>query len=65
MATHELKSMPETPHAVVINEAIEVTKTFGGTDSHKFVNSILDKLAVEIRENLQAEQAESSDDSNA
>ncbi len=55
MAAHELTAMPETPHAVVINEAIEVTKTFGGTDSHKFVNSILDKLAVEIR----AEQAES------
>lgn len=58
MATHELKAMPETPHAVVINEAIEVTKTFGGTDSHKFINSILDKLAVEIREQLAAEMAE-------
>lgn len=54
LATHELKTMPETPHAVVINEAIELTKTFGGTDSHKFINSILDKLAAEIR----AEQAE-------
>lgn len=51
MATHELKTMLETPHAVVINEAIEVTKTFGGTDSHKFINGILDKLVVEVREN--------------
>lgn len=49
IATHELKMMPETPHAVIINEAIEVTKTFGGTDSHKFINSILDKLAIEVR----------------
>lgn len=49
MATHELVSMVETPHPVIINEAIEITKTFGGTDSHKFINSILDKLAVELR----------------
>lgn len=51
MATHELASMPETPHPVIINEAIEITKTFGGTDSHKFINSILDKLAAELRTN--------------
>ena len=31
------------PYPVIINEAIEVTKTFGGTDGHKFVNGILDK----------------------
>lgn len=51
MAIHELQAMPETPHAVVINEAIEVTKTFGGTDSHKFINGILDKLVVQLRPN--------------
>ena len=49
MAALELKAMPETPYPVIINEAIEITKTFGGTDSHKFVNSILDKLAAELR----------------
>lgn len=49
MAVHELKEMPETPYPVIINEAIEVTKTFGGTDSHKFVNGILDKLVAELR----------------
>ena len=49
MATHELKAMPETPYPVIINEAIEVTKTFGGTDSHKFINGILDKLAAQLR----------------
>ncbi|OSI11491.1 transcription antitermination factor NusB [Neisseria sp. Dent CA1/247] len=51
MACHELNAMPETPYPVIINEAIEVTKTFGGTDGHKFVNGILDKLALQLRPN--------------
>ncbi|MFP5075252.1 transcription antitermination factor NusB [Neisseria sp. WLZKY-1] len=51
MACHELSAMPETPYPVIINEAIEVTKTYGGTDSHKFVNGILDKLATQLRPN--------------
>ena len=51
VAVHELKAMPETPYPVIINEAIEVTKTFGGTDSHKFVNGILDKLVAQLRPN--------------
>ncbi|MCF7520693.1 transcription antitermination factor NusB [Neisseria sp. ZJ106] len=51
MACHELSAMPETPYPVIINEAIEVTKTFGGTDGHKFVNGILDKLAARLRPN--------------
>ena len=51
LATHELAAMPQTPYPVVINEAVELTKTFGGTDSHKFINSILDKLAGELRPN--------------
>ena len=51
VAVHELKEMPETPYPVIINEAIEVTKTFGGTDSHKFVNGILDKLVAQLRPN--------------
>ncbi|QMT31313.1 transcription antitermination factor NusB [Alysiella filiformis] len=55
MATHELNAMLETPHAVIINEAIEVTKTFGGTDSHKFINGILDKLAAQLRPAKQPE----------
>jgi len=41
----ELKLHPETPYRVIINEAIELAKTFGGTDGHKFVNGVLDKLA--------------------
>ncbi|OHC66105.1 MAG: N utilization substance protein B [Rhodocyclales bacterium GWA2_65_20] len=45
----ELKSHAETPYRVVINEAIELAKTFGGTDGHKFVNGVLDKLAPTLR----------------
>ncbi len=45
----ELKLHPETPYRVIINEAIELAKTFGGTDGHKFVNGVLDKLAAVLR----------------
>ena len=45
----ELRHHPETPYRVIINEAIELAKTFGGTDGHKFVNGVLDKLAPELR----------------
>ena len=45
----ELKHHPETPYRVVINEAIELAKTYGGTDGHKFVNGVLDKLAPQLR----------------
>lgn len=49
MAALELMHHPETPYPVIINEAIEITKTFGGTDGHKFVNGVLDKLAAAVR----------------
>ena len=49
MAACELKQHPETPYRVVINEAIELTKSYGGTDGHKFVNGVLDKLGPELR----------------
>jgi N utilization substance protein B len=49
LGTCELKSHPETPYRVIINEAIELAKTFGGTDGHKFVNGVLDKLAPALR----------------
>jgi N utilization substance protein B len=45
----ELSEHPETPFKVVLNEAIELGKSFGGTDGHKFVNGVLEKLAVEMR----------------
>ena len=49
MAACELRDHLETPWRVVINEAIELTKSYGGTDGHKFVNGVLDKLAPELR----------------
>lgn len=49
IAACELKERIETPYRVVINEAIELAKTFGGSDGHKFVNGVLDKLAPQLR----------------
>lgn len=49
LAACELKDHPETPYRVVINEAIELAKAYGGTDGHKFVNGVLDKLAPLLR----------------
>ena len=45
----ELVNYPQTPYRVIINEAIELTKSFGGTDGHKYVNGVLDKLAAKLR----------------
>ena len=50
IATQELLHHPETPYRVVINEAIELAKRFGGTDGHRFVNGVLDRLAAQVRE---------------
>lgn len=54
LAAYELIRRVDVPYKVVINEAIELAKTFGATDSHKFINGVVDKLAqreraVEIR----------------
>ena len=49
LAAQELSHHPEVPYRVVINEAIELTKAFGGTEGHRFVNGVLDKLAVRLR----------------
>lgn len=46
IAGYELSRMPETPYRVIINEAIELAKSFGGTDGHKYVNGVLDKFAA-------------------
>ncbi len=45
----EMANHPETPYRVIINEAIELTKAFGGTDGHKYVNGVLDKVAAILR----------------
>jgi N utilization substance protein B len=49
MGTHELRSHPEMPYRVIINEAVELAKTYGGTHGHKYVNGVLDKLAAKLR----------------
>jgi N utilization substance protein B len=49
LATWELKHSPEVPFKVVINEAVDLAKAYGGTDGHKYVNGVLDKLAPRLR----------------
>ncbi len=49
IGAYELAERPETPFKVVLNEAIELGKSFGGTGGHKFVNGVLEKLAQELR----------------
>jgi transcription antitermination protein NusB len=39
----------EVPYRVIINEAIELAKAYGGTDGYKYVNGVLDKLALAAR----------------
>jgi len=49
LACYELMSRIDVPYKVVINEALELTKTFGAQEGHKFVNGVLDKLAKQTR----------------
>ncbi|MBC3932800.1 MAG: transcription antitermination factor NusB [Undibacterium curvum] len=49
IGAYELKNHIEIPYRVVINEAVELTKSFGGLDGHKYVNGVLDKLAAKLR----------------
>ena len=51
LGSQEFIAHPEIPYRVVINEAVELTKSFGGIDGHKFVNGVLDKLAAKLRAN--------------
>ncbi len=49
IGAYELKHHIEIPYRVVINEAVELAKSFGGIDGHKYVNGVLDKLAAQLR----------------
>jgi len=61
LAACELRDHLETPYRVVINEAVELAKSFGGTDGHKYVNGVLDKLAAELRpDEVRARRAQNS-----
>ena len=49
LGAYELTHRPEIPYRVVINEAVELAKTFGAEQSHRFVNGVLDRLAGTAR----------------
>ena len=49
IATYELLHEQELSHKIIINEAIELAKTYGGQDGHKFVNGVLNQVAKKIR----------------
>ena len=49
LAGYELVHQPEVPYRAVINEAVELAKSYGGTDGYKYVNGVLDKLAAQLR----------------
>lgn len=46
---YELQHCLDIPYRVAINEAVELTKSFGGTDGHKYVNGVLDRCAADLR----------------
>lgn len=49
LAAYELVNHIEIPYRVVINEAVELAKSYGGTDGYKYVNGVMDKLAASVR----------------
>lgn len=49
IGVHELMSRPDVPWRVVINEAVGLTRRFGATDAHKYVNAVLDRAARALR----------------
>ena len=49
IGAYELTHCIDIPYKVAINEAVELAKSFGGTDGHKYVNGVLDKAAADLR----------------
>jgi N utilization substance protein B len=49
IGVYEMRHCMDVPYKVAINEAVELAKSFGGTDGHKYVNGVLDKAAAELR----------------
>lgn len=49
LGIYELKEQLDVPYRVVLNEAVELAKSFGGEDSHKYINAVLDRAAQEYR----------------
>ena len=50
MGTFELRDRIDVPYKVVINESVALAKKFGATDSHKYINGVLDRVARQLRE---------------
>ncbi len=50
LAAWEFSQRIDVPYRVVLNEGIELAKTFGATDGHKYINGVLDKLAARLRQ---------------
>jgi N utilization substance protein B len=49
LGIYEMRERLEIPYAIVIDEGVELAKHFGATDSHKYVNGVLDKIALQLR----------------
>ncbi len=49
LGAYEAMYCPDVPYRVVINEAVELAKAYGGTDGYKYVNGVLDKLLPQVR----------------
>jgi N utilization substance protein B len=49
IALSELLRCPEVPTSVIMNEAIEIARSFSSADAGRFVNGVLDALAREVR----------------
>lgn len=49
LGLHELRSRPDIPYRVIINEAVNLAKRFGAVDGHKYVNAVLDRAATQLR----------------
>lgn len=49
MGSYELAAMIDVPYRVAINEAVNLAKIFGATESHKYVNGVLDRVARDLR----------------
>jgi N utilization substance protein B len=65
LSAFELRHDIETPYRVIINEAIELAKRYGGADGHKFINGVLDRLAAKLRhEEVAATRPQKSSDKN-
>tara|TARA_R110001583_G_scaffold3286_1_gene21250 strand:+ start:2245 stop:2733 length:489 start_codon:yes stop_codon:yes gene_type:complete len=50
MGSYELAAMIDVPYKVAINEAVNLAKIFGATESHKYVNGVLDRVARDLRQ---------------